>query len=53
MGIEFPLTIDGQLERTFESDLKQTFEGLGLAGPIQIDWSERRDKEHGDTLGKR
>jgi len=31
------VTIDGQLERTFEADLKQIFDDLGLTGRAQIE----------------
>jgi hypothetical protein len=37
IGIEFSVTIDGQLERTFEADLKQILEDLGLTGRVQIE----------------
>jgi hypothetical protein len=37
IGIEFSVTIDGQLERTFEADLKQIFDDLGLTGRAQIE----------------
>jgi hypothetical protein len=36
IGIEFSVTIDRQLEKTFEADLKQILEDLGLTGRIQL-----------------
>lgn len=37
IGIDFSVTIDRQLERTFEADLKQIFEDLGLTGRVQFE----------------
>jgi hypothetical protein len=37
IGIDFSVTIDGQLERTFEADLKQMLEDLGLTGRVQFE----------------
>jgi len=37
IGIEFSVTIDYQLERTFEADLKQILEDLGLTGRVQFE----------------
>ncbi len=37
IGIEFSVTIDHQLERTFEADLKQILEDLGLTGRLQFE----------------
>ena len=34
IGIEFSVTIDRQIEKTFESDLKQILEDLGLTGRV-------------------
>jgi hypothetical protein len=36
IGIEFSVTIDGQLERAFEADLKQILDDLGLTERVQI-----------------
>ncbi len=35
IGIEFSVTIDRQIERTFENELKQILEDLGLTGRVQ------------------
>ena len=37
IGIEFSVIIDRQLEKTFEADLKQILEDLGLTGRIQLE----------------
>jgi len=37
IGIEFSVTIDGQLAQSFETDLKQILEDLGLTGRIQVE----------------
>ncbi|HPW69363.1 MAG TPA: DUF499 domain-containing protein [Deltaproteobacteria bacterium] len=37
IGIDFSVTIDRQLERTFEADLKQILEDLGLSGLVQFE----------------
>ena len=37
IGIDFSVTIDRQLERTFETDLKQILEDLGLSGLVQFE----------------
>jgi len=37
IGIDFSVTIDRQLERTFEADLKQILEDLGLSGRVQFE----------------
>lgn len=37
IGIEFFVTVDGQIARSFENDLKQILEDLGLTGCIQIE----------------
>ena len=37
IGIDFSVTIDRQLERTFEADLRQILEDLGLTGRIQLE----------------
>jgi len=37
IGIEFSVTIDGQLAQSFETDLKQILEDLGLTGCVRID----------------
>lgn len=37
IGIEFSVTIDRQNERTFEADLKQILEDLGLTGRVMIE----------------
>jgi len=37
IGIEFSVTIDGQLAQSFETDLKQILEDLGLTGRIHIE----------------
>jgi len=37
IGIDFSVTIDRQLERTFEADLKQILEDLGLSGCVQFE----------------
>jgi len=37
IGIDFSVTIDGQLERALEDDLKQILEDLGLTGRVTID----------------
>jgi hypothetical protein len=37
IGIDFSVTIDRQLEKTFEADLKQILEDLGLTGRIQFE----------------
>ena len=37
IGIDFSVTVDGQLEKNFESDLKQLLEDLGLVGRVQIE----------------
>jgi len=37
IGIEFSLTIDGQLAQSFETDLKQILEDLGLTGRIHVE----------------
>ena len=37
IGIEFSVTVDGQLARSFENDLMQILEDLGLTGRVQID----------------
>ena len=52
IGIEFSVTIDGQLERTFEADLKQIFDDLGLTGARRSSRRTRLDKEHGNSIGK-
>jgi len=36
IGIEFSVTIEGQLAQSFEADLKQILEDLGLTGRIQV-----------------
>ena len=38
IGIDFSVAIDGQLAKSFETDLKQIFEDLGLSGRVQIDY---------------
>jgi len=37
IGIEFSVTIDGQLAQSFETDLKQMLEDLGLTGRIHVE----------------
>ena len=37
IGIDFTVTIDGQFERTFEADLKQILEDLGLSGRLYLE----------------
>ena len=37
IGIEFSVTIDGQLAQSFETDLKQILEDLGLTGRIHVE----------------
>jgi len=37
IGIEFSVTIDGQLAKSFETDLKQILEDLGLTGRIHVE----------------
>jgi hypothetical protein len=37
IGIEFSVTVEGQLARSFENDLMQILEDLGLTGRVQID----------------
>jgi hypothetical protein len=37
IGIEFSVTIDRQIERTFENELKQILEDLGLTGRVQFE----------------
>jgi hypothetical protein len=37
IGIEFSVTIDGQLAQSFETDLKQILEDLGLTGRILVE----------------
>ncbi|NLG01020.1 MAG: ATP-binding protein [Lentisphaerae bacterium] len=37
IGIEFSVTIDGQLAQSFETDLKQILEDLGLTGRIYVE----------------
>ncbi len=37
VGIEFSVTIDGQLAAGFEMDIRQILEDLGLTGRVQID----------------
>jgi hypothetical protein len=37
IGIEFSVTVDGQLEKNFEAELKQILEDLGLIGQVQIE----------------
>jgi len=34
--VEFSVTIEGQLEQSFEPDLKQILEDLDLTGRIQV-----------------
>ena len=36
IGIDFSVTVEGQLARTFETDLRQILEDLGLTGRIDI-----------------
>jgi len=36
-GIEFSVTIEGQLAQTFETDLKQILEDLGLTERIHVE----------------
>jgi hypothetical protein len=36
IGIDFSVTMEGQLARTFETDLRQILEDLGLSGRIEI-----------------
>ena len=37
IGIEFSVSVDGQLARSFENDLMQILEDLGLRGRVQIE----------------
>ena len=37
IGIEFSVTVEGQLAQSFETDLKQILEDLGLAGRVKIE----------------
>jgi hypothetical protein len=37
IGIDFSVTVDGQLEKNFQTDLKQILEDLGLTGRVQIE----------------
>ena len=37
IGIEFSVTIDGQLAQSFETDLTQIIEDLGLTGRVRLD----------------
>jgi hypothetical protein len=36
IGIDFSVTVEGQLARTFETDLRQILEDLGLTGRVQV-----------------
>lgn len=36
IGIEFSVTVDGQLARSFETDIRQILEDLGLTGSVKI-----------------
>ena len=37
IGIEFSVTVEGQLARSFENDLMQILEDLGLTGRVQVE----------------
>lgn len=37
IGIDFSVTIDKQMEKNFESELKQIIEDLGLVGRVRVD----------------
>lgn len=37
IGVDFSVTIDGQLERSFESDLKQILDDLNLTGRVRVE----------------
>ncbi len=37
IGIEFSVTIDGQLAQSFKTDLKQILEDLGLTERIHVE----------------
>jgi hypothetical protein len=37
IGIEFSVTVEGQLATSFENDLKQILEDLGVTGRVKIE----------------
>jgi len=47
IGIEFSVIIDGQLAQSFETDLKQILEDLGLSGRIHIEQQNESLDESG------
>jgi hypothetical protein len=49
VGIDFSVTIDRQIERTSENEIKQILEDLGLTGNIQF---EQQEKTIGRPEGK-
>lgn len=36
MGIEFSVTVEAQLAQSFETDLRQMLDDLGLAGRVHV-----------------
>jgi hypothetical protein len=37
VGIDFSVTVDGRLATSFETDIRQILEDLGLTGRVRID----------------
>jgi hypothetical protein len=39
VGIEFSVTVDINVARSFEADLQQILEDLGIADQVRVEWS--------------